>query len=122
MGSREKMDEAFIKQRNEKGNAEIKKMAEAHFKEREADEAKVKELEERIAKNKQEREASKAARSAQAAEMNRKLEEQKQNEVMQAMSAGYDKEAASKRRGPQKKMRRRVDALNTARPKEIVAE
>ena len=39
-----------------------------------------------------------------------------------AMSAGYDKEAASKRRGPQKKMRRRVDALNTARPKEIVAE
>ena len=48
-----KMDEAFIKQRNEKGNAEIKKMAEAHFKEREADEAKVKELEERIAKNKQ---------------------------------------------------------------------
>ena len=48
-----KMDEAFIKQRTEKGNAEIKKMAEAHFKEREADEAKVKELEERIAKNKQ---------------------------------------------------------------------
>ena len=47
------MDEAFIKQRTEKGNAEIKKMAEAHFKEREADEAKVKELEERIAKNKQ---------------------------------------------------------------------
>ena len=47
------MDEAFIKQRNEKGNAEIKKMAETHFKEREADEAKVKELEERIAKNKQ---------------------------------------------------------------------
>ena len=39
-----------------------------------------------------------------------------------AMSAGYDKEAASKRRGPQKKMRRRIDALNTARPKEIVAE
>merc|ERR1711953_1234330 len=106
----------------EKGNAEIKKMAQTHFKEREADEAKVKELEERIAKNKQEREASKAARSAQAAEMNRKLEKQKQNEVMQAMSAGYDKEAASKRRGPQKKMRRRVDALNTARPKEIVAE
>ena len=49
----EKMDEAFIKQRNEKGNAEIKKMAETHFKQREADEAKVKELEERIAKNKQ---------------------------------------------------------------------
>merc|ERR1712168_1551084 len=139
MGTLEKMDEGFIKQRNEKGNAEIKKMAEHHFKEREADEAKVKELEERIAKNKQEREASKAARAAQAAEMNRKLEEQKaaaeaaeaarqvaekekQVEVMQAMSAGYDKDAASKRRGPQKKMRRRVDALNTARPKEIVAE
>merc|ERR1712183_1244098 len=99
----------------------------------------VKELEDRIAANKAEREAAKAARSGKAAEMQRKLYEQKaaaeaaetarlaadkekQNEVMQAMSAGYDKEAASKRRGPQKKMRRRVDALNSARPKEIVAE
>ena len=82
--------------------------------------------------------------AAEAAEAARQVaEKEKQNEVMQgishtgwrhqnksslithqfsAMSAGYDKEAASKRRGPQKKMRRRVDALNTARPKEIVAE
>ena len=38
------------------------------------------------------------------------------------MSAGYDKESSKKRRGPQKKLRRRVDALNNARPKEIVEE
>merc|ERR1712119_99589 len=122
------MDAEFIKQRLEKDNAEIKKMAGSHFQRRAEDDALVKELEDRIAANKAEREASKAARSEKAAEMQRKLDEQKaaaeaaeiarlaadkekQNEVMQAMSAGYDKEAASKRRGPQKKMRRRVDAL-----------
>merc|ERR1711937_1035308 len=86
-----------------------KKLAETHFKERAADEEKVKELEDRIKKNQAEREKSKAARAEAAAEMQRKLDEQKKaaeeaeaareaaakaaaNEVMQAMSAGYDKE------------------------------
>ena len=38
------------KQRAAKDNAEIKKLAEQHFKQRAADDEKVKELEERIAK------------------------------------------------------------------------
>ena len=44
------MDAEYVKQRAEKDNAEIKKLADYHFKERAEDEAKVKELEERIAK------------------------------------------------------------------------
>ena len=82
----------FDKQRAAKDNAEIKKLADSHFKQRAEDDAKVKELEERIAKTLKARESAKAERASIAAEKERKLQEAKEA----AEKAEEDRQAAEK--------------------------
>lgn len=67
--------------------AELKRMCDDHFHKREEDDAKIKDLEGRIAETRKKREESKAIRLAKEAEKNEKLE---------ALKAQHAKEEAEK--------------------------
>merc|ERR1711962_538697 len=101
------MDDDFIKKRLATAMAELKKLCEEHFKQRE--------LEERIANFKKEREVNKENRIKREQEKNARLEELKQKalaeeaerqakaearkaEILAAMAGGYDKQAAMDKR------------------------
>jgi ParB-like chromosome segregation protein Spo0J len=125
------MDDDFVKKRLERDLADLKKMCDAHFKIREDDESHITELETRISdrasqreKQKQDqlnKEAAKVEQEKKAKEAKEAAEQQKQQEmaaqkaeILSAMSQGYDKEAARKRRGEKRRLKRRSNAIKAA--------
>lgn len=125
------MDDDFVKKRLERDLADLKRMCDEHFKKREDDESHITDLETRInarqahrEKQKQERiekeqaknEAEKRAKEAkEQADTERKAKEAEHKaEILSAMSQGYDKEAARKRRGEKRRLKRRSNAIKAA--------
>lgn len=125
------MDDDFVKKRLERDLADLKRMCDDHFKKREADDSLITDLEGRITKRqdtrekqKQERmekehskvQAEKEAKEAkEAADAERKAKEaEAKAEILSAMSQGYDKEAARKRRGEKRRLKRRSNAIKAA--------
>ncbi|CAG5102883.1 Oidioi.mRNA.OKI2018_I69.chr1.g510.t1.cds [Oikopleura dioica] len=125
------MDDDFVKKRLERDLAELKRMCDDHFQKRAADEENITELEGRMSERKNLREEQKNARLEKekakneaerlAKEAKEKAEEErKANEaeekaaILSAMSQGYDKEAARKRRGEKRRLKRRSAAIKQA--------
>jgi len=125
------MDDDFVKKRLERDLADLKRMCDDHFKKREEDDSLVTDLEKRIndrqttrAAQKQsqiDKEAAKIAaekeakEAKEAAEIAKKEQEAaKKADILSAMSQGYDKEAARKRRGEKRRLKRRSNAIKAA--------
>merc|ERR1712130_31998 len=125
------MDDDFVKKRLERDLAELKRMCDDHFKKREADEGNITELETRMSKRKEvslsqkqarldkekaKVEAERAAKEAKEAadEKRRQQETEEKAAILSAMSQGYDKEAARKRRGEKRRLKRRSAAIKQA--------
>jgi len=125
------MDDDFVKKRLERDLGELKRMCDDHFKKREDDEKNIGDLEDRMSKRKETREtqkqnrldkekakieAEKAAKEAREAaeEARKQAESEEKAAILSAMSQGYDKEAARKRRGEKRRLKRRSAAIKQA--------
>jgi len=125
------MDDDFVKKRLERDLGDLKRMCDDHFKKRSEDDSHITDLETRISKRqelrekqKQERvekeqmkvQAEKEAKEAkEAADAERKAKEaEAKAEILSAMSQGYDKDAARKRRGEKRRLKRRSNAIKAA--------
>merc|ERR1719334_2011055 len=109
------MDDDFVKKRLERDLADLKRMCDDHFKKREEDDSVVTDLEKRIADRQTTREAQKQARiDKEQAKVAAEKEAKKKADILSAMSQGYDKEAARKRRGEKRRLKRRSNAIKAA--------
>jgi hypothetical protein len=125
------MDDDFVKKRLERDLADLKRMCDDHFTKRKEDDSVVTDLEKRISDRQSTREAQKQARidkeqakvaaekeakeAKEAAEAAKKEQEmEKKADILSAMSQGYDKEAARKRRGEKRRLKRRSNAIKAA--------
>merc|ERR1711970_1501508 len=118
------MDDDFIKKRLERDLADLKRMCDDHFSKRKEDDAVVTDLEKRISDRQTTRGAQKQARidaEKQAKEeqevanaAKKDQEAEKKADILSAMSQGYDKEAARKRRGEKRRLKRRSNAIKAA--------
>merc|ERR1719454_154709 len=111
------MDDDFVKKRLERDLADLKRMCDDHFTKRKEDDSVVTDLEKRISDRQSTREAQKQARidkeqAKVAAEKEQEME--KKADILSAMSQGYDKEAARKRRGEKRRLKRRSNAIKAA--------
>lgn len=125
------MDDDFVKKRLERDLGDLKRMCDDHFKKREEDDSLVTDLEKRINDRQSTREAQKqdridkeaakvaaekeAKEAKEAADIAKKEQEAaKKADILSAMSQGYDKEAARKRRGEKRRLKRRSNAIKAA--------
>ncbi|CBY07283.1 unnamed protein product [Oikopleura dioica] len=125
------MDDDFVKKRLERDLAELQRICDDHFKKRGADEELLGQLQNRMSDRQKTREEQKNARvekekakmeaEKMAKEAREKAEEdRKANEleekaaILSAMSQGYDKDAARKRRGEKRRLKRRSAAIKQA--------
>merc|ERR1712227_43326 len=95
-----------------------KRMCDDHFKKREEDDSLVTDLEKRINDRQSTREAQKqdriekeAAKVQAEKDAKEAKEAAKKADILSAMSQGYDKEAARKRRGEKRRLKRRSNAI-----------
>merc|ERR1712174_157368 len=101
----------------ERDLADLKRMCDDHFKKREEDDSLVTDLEKRINDRQSTREAQKQDRIDKenakiAAEKEAKeAKEAAEADIPSAMSQGYDKDAARKRRGEKRRLKRRSNAI-----------
>merc|ERR1719454_2620768 len=118
------MDDNFVKKRLERDLGELKRMCDDHFKKREADESNISELEDRMSKRKEQsaaqkqnrldKEKAKVEAEEAADEAKKEKEAEEKAAILSAMSQGYDKEAARKRRGEKRRLKRRSAAIKQA--------